>query len=143
MISPGYFLRRVVAGLRAGTLSRDDALRVAEQIELYLMKPREVTLDEAFGVKPGDGGEHWLTTEARDRRASALRSYCSHFSASVMALVDAVRQYRPRWQARDRRLSEMPAAYRGTPREFLFAAFRENALLGDMPGSAKQLRRII
>ncbi len=144
-VEPIEDLLEVAALMHAGELG-EVGLRVARRFDVYFDQARDgMTLDQAAGVKPSGGARPWWLVAAQRRRNEALRElsrlFCNGRVESVKTEIDAYQ--RGQW-GRDRDLPECPAAYRGTARELLFLAFRENVLAGrHMPTSIKQLRRIL
>ena len=140
---PIELLRRVAAGLRSGQLDPGDAFRFAERLEAYLTGAAAgMTLDQACGVKPGQGDEPWWVVDDRRRRDDAIAEYAFQFQPADLG--HEIRMYdRGRWR-RDRHSADMPPAYVGTPRELLFRAFRANrAVAEEMPSSPAYLKRVL
>lgn len=104
------------------------------------------TFEEAFGLTCCRGGMPWWKEEQVRRRDAALRALARQLPAdlSVAARVREIRCRAVRYGASawriDRQHDEMPPAYRGTDREFLWRAFRSGAA---MPLGERQLRNII
>ncbi len=104
------------------------------------------TFEEAFGLPSCRGGMPWWK-EARVRQRDAAlrdlaRSLPEDLSVGARAReihTRAVRYAASAWRI-DRRADAMPRAYAGTPREFLWRAFRSGA---PMPLGERQLRNII
>jgi hypothetical protein len=144
---PIELLQHVAARLSAGELG-EDGRQFAQGLLDYLAGASSgLSLEEALGLKVDAGGVPWWNAAARSRRDRLLYELATRFCGSAAATLGAeVRRYeRSTWQRTDRGLADMPPSYRGTPRELLFAAFRENEsfALGRMPSSTSQLRRII
>ena len=104
------------------------------------------TFEEAFGLPACRGGMPWWKEERVRRRDAALRTLARHLPAelSVSARareihIRAVRYAASAWR-HDRQAEDMPSCYAGTPREFLWRAFRSGA---PMPLGERQLRNII
>jgi len=118
---------------------------LAESIGRYLSQDCE-TLNSAFGVIHCHGGVPWWREQGiRERdatlRALAAQHYCElSVYARAKAVCDAARHYETTAWPRDRLLAEMPARYRGTPREHLWRAFRSAA---KMPVSERRLRTLL
>lgn len=140
-------LRRIAERCRAGELGAD-GVALSACLDFYFEHARSgVTLGEAMGLEFKGGGRprHWWISEARARCGLALREALQRFChGSLSSLAAELRSYDRRWK-HDAGLADMPAAYTGTLREFLYRAFRENESVarGRMPMSGKQLRRIL
>lgn len=94
----------VVADLRAFVAAEHEpgslAARLAERLAQYLEHADEgVTLDEAFGLRPKRGGEHWWVSEARVIRDTAIRDIAETFpGGSVRELARQVAYSASRYQ---------------------------------------------
>jgi hypothetical protein len=142
--SPIARLRHARDWLRRG--NHPDLAAVADGLDLYLDLRSDLTLDEAMGLVPAPGEEHWRTIARRAIRDDELRALADRFLQGLSATASASRvakmigQYEPRWRRIDCHAETMPASYRGTPDERLFRAFA--AYGGKMP-SARSLRRML
>ena len=141
-------MREVAERLRDGAAG-DAGAWLAKAVEAYLNGARDgLTLEQALGVKVDAGGSPWWIEEAREDRDRVLREYARRFCPAEGAVAalgsDLTRYARARWK-RDRRLKEMPVAYRATQFELLYRAFRANESVapGRMPASDRQLRGIL
>jgi len=104
------------------------------------------SIEEAFGVPSCRGGMPWWKEERVRQRDAALRLLARSLPADLSVGARAreihtcaVRYAASAWR-HDRRAVEMPHIYAGTPREFLWRAFRTGA---PMPLGERQLRNII
>lgn len=104
------------------------------------------SIDNAFGLQFPRGGVPWWQEEAIRKRNAALRELAQRFSdhLSVSARARQIRTLTIRYGAsawrRDCERHEMPERYRGTPKEYIWAAFASGAT---MPIGERQLRNII
>ena len=104
------------------------------------------SVEEAFGLRFPPGGIPWWREEANRKRDAALRELAGrHFErlspcAQAQRIAQASRRYAATAWLIDRDRREMPEAYRGTMREFLYAAFASGAT---MPLGERQLRNIL
>lgn len=118
---------------------------LAASIGRYLQRDCE-TLNEAFGLIQSHGGVPWWRERAMRERDAALRvlarRHCGDLS--IYARARLITEWSERYESvcwpRDRLLVEMPERYRGTPKEFLWRAFRTGA---KMPVSERRLRTLI
>ena len=107
---------------------------------------RTHSLNEAFGVLNGRGGIPWYVDISNRSRDTALRTLADSFldDLSLCAQAGRIRQMSQRYASGswrfDRERDEMPAAYRGTEREYLWRAFKSGAA---MPLCNRQLRNIL
>jgi hypothetical protein len=104
------------------------------------------TLHEAMGLCAPQGGVPWWQEEAMRKRDAALRELVVNFcpddtvAAKAKRVHDqAVRYASSAWRF-DRDTDEMPRNYTGTPREWLWQAFKSGAT---MPVSGRRLRSIL
>lgn len=104
------------------------------------------SFEEAFGVPACRGGVPWWKEERMRRRDAALRDLARTIpeGLSTGARVREMHRQSVRYAAtawlRDRQAEDMPSAYAGTAREFLWRAFRSGA---PMPLGERQLRNIV
>ena len=118
---------------------------LAESLGRYLEHHCD-NLNEAFGVVQGHGGVPWWRERDIRARDAALRALAQdHFAdLSVYARAKTVAEISERYETtcwpRDRQAEEMPAHYRGTPKEHLWRAFRAGA---KMPVSERRLRTLL
>lgn len=117
---------------------------LAEAIDSYLGKAA-TSLEEALGLRYGRGGVPWWREKALRNRDAALRDLADEFfadlskcSRSRKIATMASRYGASAWRHdRDR---DMPETYAGTPREYLWRAFKSGAA---MPLSERQVRNIV
>lgn len=104
------------------------------------------SLDEAFGLCLGRGGLPWWVEEANRKRDQALRdlarSVCADGGPTARARIVKTLSHRyaaSAWR-HDLGHDAMPMHYRGTGKEYLWAAFKSGAR---MPLCERQLRNIL
>lgn len=120
---------------------------VAECLRAYLAgAPAGCSLDEAFGIAVGPGGESWHARERRDHRDRELRAMVERYASPGLSsrgraawLALWIRRYETSGWLRDREAGEPPAHYAGNERECLFRAFKA----AKVPTDERQLRRIL
>ena len=118
---------------------------LAESLGRYLEHDCD-NLNEAFGVVQGHGGVPWWREREIRQRDAALRALAhAHLdSLSVYARAKAMAEISERYETtcwpRDRKRSEMPEWYHGTPKEHLWRAFKSGA---KMPVSERRLRTLL
>ena len=104
------------------------------------------SIDEALGVCTMRGGMPWWREVANRQRDNALRELTArHFAhlsmtASAERIVCLANRYASSAWRFDRDRTEMPVAYRGSPTEHLWIAFKSGA---PMPIGERQLRTIL
>lgn len=103
-------------------------------------------LDDAFGLRQGRGGVPWWLEKGIAERDAALRELARrHFaqeslSTQARIIADMSARYEvTRWRS-DAVNTHMPDDFAGTPRQYLFAAFRSGAR---MPLSRRHLRSVL
>jgi hypothetical protein len=102
-------------------------------------------LEDALGLRWGRGGVPWWMDEAIRARDAALRHLADILvptgsgSARARAVHLRTMRYAGTAWPRDRQLAEMPGAYLGQEREFLWRAFASGAA---MPLGERRLRQI-
>jgi hypothetical protein len=117
-------LRRVA--VRLGELGADGEW-LGDVLQTYLDPFGNVTLDEAAGVLPAPGAEHWRTVAKRAERDDAIRALRAFFpglnpTRSADKIWKMLIGYAAtRWRV-DREGSTMPSRYVGTARAHLYAA---------------------
>ena len=110
------------------------------------LERRTESFEEAFGLPSCRGGVPWWKEERMHRRDRALRAMARGLSDGqpVGALVREICTLSKRYAASawriDRNYEDMPPAYAGTPKEFLWQAFQSGA---PMPLGERQLRNIV
>ena len=103
-------------------------------------------LDEAFGLRRERGGVPWWLERGIRERDKALREFAvtqfgsQEISAQARLIEEMARRYETTSWTRDAAKSTMPRHYSGTPRQYLWRAFRSGAR---MPISARHLRNIL
>jgi hypothetical protein len=118
---------------------------LAESLGRYLGHDCD-SLNKAFGVIHGHGGVPWWRERAIRERDAALRTlsreFLSHLTVygRAKAIHDLSERYETTCWPRDRLLDEMPERHRGTPKEYLWRAFRSEA---KMPVSERRLRTLL
>ena len=131
----------------AGDLPLTADLRswLASSLDRYLTHDCD-NLNEAFGLVQGHGGVPWWRERAIRQRDEALRALSreTYGDISVYSSAKAIAEISERYQTtcwpRDRQLSEMPERYRGTPKAYLWRAFKSEA---KMPVSERRLRTLL
>ena len=104
------------------------------------------SLDEALGLRFPRGGVPWWLDDAMRTRDKALRGLAGRFYSGerVGAQASRIRTLAVRYAATawrwDRERSEVPQGYPGTPRHYLWLAFKSGA---PMPIGERQLRNIL
>ena len=118
---------------------------LAEGIESYLCKTA-TSLEEALGLRNGRGGVPWWREKAIRERDAALRELAEEFFADLSICARsreiatlALRYGASAWR-HDRDGRDMSETYAGSPREYLWRAFRSGAT---MPLSERQVRNIV
>jgi hypothetical protein len=103
-------------------------------------------LDDAFGLRQEHGGIPWWREKAIRTRDRALRELARTHLASDTTSVQArkihalmLRYAGTAWN-RDRNCDSMPAHYAGTPKEYLWIAFKSGA---KTPVSDRHLRNLL
>jgi len=139
-------LREIVSRCFDGEpLDSDLADWLGEAIDGYLTRQFH-SLEEALGLVFPRGGIPWWREEANRTRDAALRYLAETFFDELALGTQAqtiwsatVRYAASAWRF-DQDKDEMPARYAGTPKEFLWQAFKSGA---PMPIGARQLRNIL
>ena len=104
------------------------------------------SIDDALGLRQPRGGVPWWLIESMYARDGALRDLAALVAEGAALSIQAreVRRITVRYGAsawrHDRERDEMPARYRGTPRELVWQAFKSGA---PMPLGERQLRNIL
>lgn len=104
------------------------------------------TLNEAFGICQGHGGIPWWRERAIRTRDEAIRELaarhlsCDKPSAMAREVQKLTERYAGTAWPRDRQRDEMPAKYHGTPKQYLWIAFKSGA---KMPLSDRHLRNLL
>ncbi len=106
-----------------------------------------VSLEQAFGLTVGPGGNPWWREAARKARDDAIRRLADrHFgnldlNGQADAILTAIRRYRGGCWHHDRSGDRMPESYAGTRSELLYETLRRGG--GIVPESKKHLLRIL
>lgn len=124
-----------------------DLSALALRLRAYLSHaPAGYSLEDAFGLSVGPGGEPWYARErraGRDRELCALVERFHRPDASVreraLWLQILVKRYGSGCWPRDSASGVMPEHYRGTEKEYLFRAFA----FCPPPESDRQLSKIL
>jgi len=121
------------------------AFWLSKSLETFLGQDCD-SLNEAFGLRNKKGGVSWrwaANIQARDEALYNLAArHFAHLSASSQAAEihkAALRYATSRWRF-DRETETMNSDYRGTPKEFLWLAFKSGAT---MPLCQRRLRTIL
>jgi hypothetical protein len=126
-------------------LHPDHSCWLGEAIDSYLGRTA-TSLEEALGLRYGRGGVPWRREKALRERDAALRELADEFFAdlSICKRSDEIATLALRYGASAWRHDcdgrDMPESYAGTPREYLWRAFRSGAA---MPLSERQVRNIV
>jgi hypothetical protein len=146
MLAEITYLREVAQKCRSGAaLEPKLASWLGSCLENYL-NHRARDMDDAFSLRNGRGGVPWWMEEALHKRDAALRKLSeSHFiGLSPTACARKIRESSERYAASswrfDQKRPEMPKAYKGTPKQYLWKAFQSGA---PMPIGERQLRAIL
>lgn len=146
MLSEINTLREITRCYRDGVpLSDDHAEWLRAGLDRFL-RHECLSIDDALGLRAGQGGVPWWMEEAMRERDRALRDLAGRFfagltvTAKARALYAAAARYAASAWRFDRERGEMPAQYRGTVKEYLWRAFRSGAA---MPVCERHLRSII
>lgn len=146
MNSPIHSLKQVRDHCAVGQhLPSDLRVWLAHSLERYLSRDC-ASLNQAFGLSQGHGGIPWWRERAIRERDRALRALSErHLSAippreRARAIVRLSERYASTCWPRDRRHQALPEHYRGTPKEFLWRAFRSGA---KMPLGERRLRTLL
>lgn len=103
-------------------------------------------LDDAFGIRQEHGGIPWWREKAIRARDHALRELARLHLGSETTSVQAreihamMQRYAGTSWVRDIQCDTMPARYAGTPREYLWIAFKSGA---KTPVSDRHLRNLL
>jgi hypothetical protein len=139
-------LREVAERFRDGTaLPADLALWLERSLREFLDR-RCHSVDEALGLRFAKGGVPWWLEEGMRMRDAALRTLAERFYAnqSTSARAAQIHVLSERYAAAnwpwDSRQPQMPARYEGTPKVYLWHAFKSGA---PMPLGERRLRSIL
>ena len=118
---------------------------LAESLQSFLDQ-KSPSLNEAFGVRNARGGIPWRMEASIRSRDAALRDLAETYlrNLSLSAQAEAIHRLSGRYGASswrfDKDRDSMPPAYRSTPQELLWRAFKSGA---SMPLCTRQLRTIL
>jgi hypothetical protein len=146
MITPVKRLKEVSHQLlERRPLGDEQARWLGAALDRFLNR-QSATLEEAFELRFPRGGVPWWLEDAMRHRDEALRRMSDEFFGEDGITARAARIHRlaTRYAAsawrRDQELPEPPKSYLGTPRHYLWAAFKSGA---PMPLGERQLRNIL
>jgi len=144
--TPADRLEEIATRCQAGLpLPLDHSYWLAEAIDSFLGKGA-ASLEEALGLRYGRGGVPWWREKALRERDAALRELADECFADMSIckrsreIATLATRYGASAWRHDRDGRDMPKAYAGTPREYLWRAFRSG---GTMPLSERQVRNIV
>ncbi len=126
-------------------LSEEQSHWLGESLRNFL-DHRCTSIDDAMGLHFPQGGVPWWREEAIRRRNGVLRELAERFfgglspSARAREIWTLATRYGASAWRFDRERSELPAHYRGTPKQYLWEAFASGAA---MPICRRQLRTIL
>jgi hypothetical protein len=139
-------LREIVECIRMGAELPEELAAWLEQALREFLDHRCSSVDEALGLRFAKGGVPWWLEEGMRIRDAALRTlaarFFSHESVNGRAMqihALSVRFAAANWQF-DRDAAAMPERYLGTPKEYLWHAFKSGA---PMPLGERRLRSIL
>ncbi|MGJ0509957.1 MAG: hypothetical protein ACR652_23085 [Methylocystis sp.] len=136
----------IVAALRRATQLLQgfapDVELLVEALERYLATGGATPLEECLGLAAAPGGRSWAAQEAQERRDRALRAMARQTGWGAVRMASEIAKYAGNGWTRDKARATLPDRYAGTYKQHLFEAFRA-APGGDVPSSAKQIRRIV
>lgn len=139
-------LREIVECIQMGADLPENLADWLEQALRDFLDHRCTSVDEALGLRFAKGGVPWWLEEGMRVRDAALRTLADRFlshesvsgrSARIHAL--SVRFAAANWPL-DRTAAAMPDRYLGTPKEYLWHAFKSGA---PMPLGERRLRSIL
>ena len=146
MLQEISYLREIAETCRQGAaLEPELASWLGSRLEEFLGH-RVRHLHDAFGLRNGRGGVPWWMEEAIRKRKAALRllsdKYYEDLSPSARArkICQCTERYAASAWRFDKTRAEMPETYEGTPKQYLWEAFRSGA---PMPIGERQLRAIV
>ena len=138
---------RVVSSLCSAGKPLNDALAhwLGSAVDAFL-RGKSRTLEKALGLGYGRGGMPWRREEANRKRDAELRDLAEKFFAGEKPCVRSreialiSRNYAGSAWRNDRNRADMPSYYEGTPKAYLWRAFRSGA---NMPLGERQVRNIV
>ena len=144
--TPADRLEEIARRCQAGQpLLPDHSYWLAEAIDSFLGKAAN-SLEEALGLRYGRGGVPWWRERALRARDTALRELADECYADMgicersREIATLASRYGASAWCHDSDGRDMPESYAGTPREYLWRAFRSG---GTMPLSERQVRNIV
>lgn len=117
---------------------------LGDALEAYLGKD-SASLEEALGLRYGRGGVPWWREAALRERDAALRELAAQWFAELSPccrsrrIAELASRYAESGWLIDRKYRDMPARYAGTPKQYLWRAFKSGAA---MPLGERQIRNI-
>lgn len=126
-------------------LTDDQALWLSDCLGRFLGHNCE-SMEDAFDLRFARGGVPWWREEAIRARNAALLELGARFFSDLTPHAKAQRvwelsgRYGASSWRHDRDRDEMPPQYEGTPKEYLWLAFKSGAT---MPIGTRQLRNIL
>ena len=139
-------LREIAERIRAGDELPGELADWLEQALREFLDHRCSSVDEALGLRFAKGGVPWWLEEGMRVRDAALRTLADRFFAGTSLSGRATRihalsvRYAAANWASDHGAAAMPGRYRGTPKEYLWHAFKSGA---PMPLGERRLRSIL
>ncbi len=139
-------LREIARCCRAGLPLRPNLARwLGSALHGYLTRYYR-TVEQALNLRFPHGGVPWWREEAIRERDAALRALAGSFFAALSPCAQArkiatiSRRYAASAWRVDESKPDMPQAYVGTPKEYLWLAFKSVAV---MPIGERQLRNVL
>lgn len=130
--------------LNGQPLNRRHSRWLGYALASYLGKDSS-SLEEALGLRYGRGGVPWWREAALRQRDAALRELAADCfpDSSPCCRSRRIAQLAARYAATgwlaDREVPDMPARYAGTPKQYLWRAFKSGAA---MPLGERQIRNV-
>ena len=144
--TPAERLEEIAKCCQAGVpLDPSHSYWLAAGIESYLGKAKP-SLEEALGLRYGRGGVPWWREKTLRVRDAVLRDLADKFFADLSIcnrsrrIATLASRYGASAWRHDQTRQDMPESYVGTPREYLWHAFKSGA---SMPLSERQVRNIV
>ncbi|MFQ5958311.1 MAG: hypothetical protein ACE5LF_02980 [Alphaproteobacteria bacterium] len=144
--SPLDKLREIARCCRVGEpLGPGLALWLGSALHGYLTRQYR-TVEQALNLRFPQGGVPWWREEAIRVRDAALRALAERFFGDLSPCAQAHKIWTIAWRYAasawrfDDGKADMPRAYTGTPKEYLWRAFKSGAT---MPLGERQLRNIL
>jgi hypothetical protein len=146
MLSAIKDLREIAQCCSEGRPLQADLARWLGRSLAEFLAHRAQTIEEALGLRSPRGGIPWWREEAMRARNSLLHGLAQHFyagesiSAQARQIYVATMRYGCSAWRFDRDRDVLPTGYKGTPKEYLWRAFKSGA---PMPIGERQLRTIL